>query len=406
MNPGAVTDETESASTKTLSDARRRIGADAIHAWVAIATDDLVASWRPGPGPLSGLALGVKDIIDLAGMPTRCGSAITSSAPAERSASIVQHLVGLGAVPVGKTVTTEFAYFSPGPTENPKAKGRTPGGSSSGSAAAVAAGHVPLALGSQTAGSLTRPAAYCGVAGLVFTHGTVPLDGFSGLASSLDTAGVIAATSSDLDRVYDALFPGRAATALPRRVLVWRGDGLDAVSPEMAAAVETAARAIRQAGIAVEPLEDGQHVARLAADHGTVMAYEAARERLDLYKRREEVSPQLRELLETGAAVADGEYRSARERTAGSAAFFADLLSGDVVVLGPAATGVAPRGLAATGSPVMSRPWQLLGLPQLCVPGCADGAGLPLGLQLIGARGAESLILGLGKTLESSLAAS
>jgi Asp-tRNA(Asn)/Glu-tRNA(Gln) amidotransferase A subunit family amidase len=174
----------------------------------------------------------------------------------------------------------------------------------------------------------------------------------------------------------------------------------------MAAAVEAAATAARQAGVSVEPLDEGHHIARLAADHLTVMAYEAGRERSDLYAEGERLSPQLRELLETGAAITDDEYRSAGERTAESAAFFADLLADDAVVLGPAALGAAPFGLAATGSPVMSRPWQLLGLPQLCVPGYANGEGHPLGIQLVGARGRELLLLSLGQGMERSLAAS
>lgn len=405
MTQGTTAERSGPLSGETLADARRRIGSDEIHAWVSIASDANLASWDPGSGPLSGVSMGVKDIIDLVGMPTRSGSQITPGAPVRRSASLVERLVELGAVPVGKTVTTEFAYFLPGPTENPRAKGHTPGGSSSGSAAAVAAGHVQLALGSQTAGSLIRPAAYCGVAGLVLTHGAVSLDGFSGLAPSLDSAGLIAAATGGIRQVHEALFPGARPPELPRRAFLWRGGELDDVSVEMASAVESAATALRRDGVSVEPLVDGGRVARLAADHVTVMAYEAARERSDLYAERMRLSPQLRELLERGAAITLVDYRLARERTEESAAFFATLLADDSVVLGPAAVGAAPRGLASTGSPVMSRPWQLLGLPQLCVPGHYDGAGLPLGVQLIASRSGESLLLSLGEILEGSDAA-
>jgi len=391
------------ASERALSDARARIAQDEHHAWVALAADELLSLWEPQPGPLAGLAFGVKDIIDLAGMPTRCGSEVTSAAPATRSASLVRRLMELGAVPAGKTVTTEFAYFRPGPTRNPRAPGHTPGGSSSGSAAAVAAGHVPFALGSQTAGSLTRPAAYCGVAGLVLSHGAVALDGFSALAPSLDSAGVLASSAAMLDRVHAALFPDRQASAVPTAVLLWSGEELDAVSPEMSAAVERAGRVLQDAGLRVQPLEAEPLVAELAVDHAVVMAAEAARARPELLAIRERLSPALRELLEAGAAVPDRAYREALDRTRASRERFAALLDG-AVVLGPAAPGAAPAGLTATGSPVMSRPWQLLGLPQLSVPGAADAAGLPLGVQLVAAHGEETTLLALGRILEESLA--
>ena len=139
--------------------------------------------------PLRGVPVGVKDIIDVAGLPTRCGSSVTSPDPAELSAACVERLEDCGAVVVGKTVTTEFAYFKPGPTKNPWNTGHTPGGSSSGSAAAVASGMVPLARGTQTAASLIRPAAYCGIAGLVMGRGTADLTGITGLSPSLDNPG-------------------------------------------------------------------------------------------------------------------------------------------------------------------------------------------------------------------------
>jgi len=391
------------ASETVLSDARRSIGADEIHAWVELLTEAQAAALAPGAGPLAGVAFGVKDIIDLAGLPTRCGSELTPTTPAVRSASLVNRLLELGAVPVGKTVTTEFAYFRPGPTENPRAPGHTPGGSSSGSAAAVAAGHVPLALGSQTAGSLIRPAAYCGAAGLVLTHGAVALDGFSGLASSLDAAGLLAGTVAELVQVHAALAAPESPTPV-RTALLWGGDELDAIAPAMRAAVLEAAAALRAAGVEVVPLEDDGRVAALAEDHLVVMAYEAARERADLCAVRDRLSPPLRALLETGMAVSEEAYQEAVHRAREARACFAAMLA-EAVVLGPAAPGAAPSGLGATGSPIMSRPWQLLGVPQLCVPGLLDEEGLPLGVQLVGRPGGEAALLSLGCELERRLAA-
>ncbi|RZI94313.1 MAG: amidase, partial [Microbacterium sp.] len=261
------------AARVALGTARGRIGDDAPSAWVALAPDELVGHWPLGAGELSGLTFGVKDIVDLAGMPTRCGSPLTSSAPVPATAPFVDGLIRAGALPVGKTVTTEFAYFRPGPTRNPRAAGHTPGGSSSGSAAAVAAGHVDFAIGSQTAGSLVRPASYCGVAGMVLTQGAFSTAGFSGLAASLDAPGLLAPRIADLFRIHAAL--GSDASALPvATVHVWTGADVDAPSVEMTAAVARAADVFRGAGLDVRVLDDAGRVAQAARDHLTIMAFE------------------------------------------------------------------------------------------------------------------------------------
>ncbi|MBO9578575.1 MAG: amidase [Microbacteriaceae bacterium] len=392
------------AAAIALAAARARIGADEFQAWVAVATDEQASACRPGAGPLAGLAFGVKDIIDLAGMPTRCGSLVSSDAPAVRSASFVDRIIDLGAVPVGKTATTEFAYFAPGPTRNPRAPGRTPGGSSSGSAAAVAAGHVPFALGSQTAGSTIRPAAFCGVSGLVLTRGAVPLDGFSGLASSLDAAGVLAPSATGLERIADAILPVAVETPPTSRVLVWHGDDVGGTSADMRIAVTHSAAVLAESGVTVERLDtDRLMVEGLVADHVTVMQYEVARERRDLMAWRDRLSPQLRELLERGAATPASDYEAALRRTRIRMAVFDEILGRDTLVLGPAAPGAAPVGLGATGSPVMSRAWQLLGVPQLAIAGNRDSAGLPLGVQLVARRGEERALLAAGSRLEAAL---
>ena len=172
-----------------------------VRAWVHVDPD----AHATASGPLAGIPLGVKDLIDVAGMPTRCGSTLRDSRPVERDADCVALARRLGAVPIGKTVTTEFGYFAPGPTRNPHALDHTPGGSSSGSAAAVAAGMVPLAFGTQTAGSLTRPASFCGVAGLVTTRGRFSTTGITGLSPSLDSLGLLARTVDDLHYAWAAM---------------------------------------------------------------------------------------------------------------------------------------------------------------------------------------------------------
>jgi Asp-tRNA(Asn)/Glu-tRNA(Gln) amidotransferase A subunit family amidase len=346
------------------------------------------------PGPLGGVPLGVKDIIDVAGFPTRCGTRLRAdAAPAEVDAPIVTAWRQAGAVPVGKTVTTEFAYFSPGPTGNPAAPGHTPGGSSSGSAAAVAAGHVPLALGTQTAGSVTRPASFCGVASLVLSHGRFPMTGVSGLSPSLDSHGCFAAGVTDLALAWSALTgePDPALTAdRPPRLLVWTPGSL--VEPELAAVQGR----LVTAGAEVDGFPHELAAAATSAQQ-VVMAYEAARERTEDLSL---LSEQLATLLRTGAGIAADDYEAARWTVAEVGARVAELLESYDAVLGPATPGPAPEGLASTGDPVLSRPWQVLGLPVVTVPGPRTAAGLPFGLQLVGRVREETALLTTGCWVE------
>lgn len=393
-----------------LARTRERIEATEpeLRAWVELDA----APTASGEGPLGGAPLGVKDIIDVAGLPTRCGAAVRADAgPAGRDAAIVTAWRAAGAVPVGKTVTTEFAFFAPGPTANPAAPGHTPGGSSSGSAAAVASGQVPLALGSQTAGSVTRPAAYCGVASLVMSHGRFPVTGVTGLSPSLDSHGVLAASASDLALAWAALTgspdAGLVPRAAPPRILLWWADPLAVVEEPMRAALAAAVERLRAAGATVDPFPDERLVAELTAAHPVVMGFEAAHERAAELARADELSPPLATLLRTGAATSQADYRAACEVIdAGERAVAAHLASYDVV-LGPAAPGPAPRGLDATGDPVLSRAWQALGLPTVALPGLVDAHGLPLGVQLVGHRRGETELLGhavwIGRHLAGAL---
>ncbi|MGW4832947.1 amidase [Amycolatopsis japonica] len=357
-------------------------------------TDAELRAWvdRTDLLPGAGVPLGVKDIIDLAGVPTRCGSTLRAKAvPATADAAIVTAWRAAGMAPLGKTVTTEFAFFAPGPTRNPAALGHTPGGSSSGSAAAVASGQVPLALGSQTAGSVTRPASYCGVASLVMSHGRYPVTGVTGLSPSLDSHGVFAATAVDLAFAWSALTGDPAREPRPPRILVWSADALDVVEAPMRHALTQAAKRLQDAGATVEPFREEQLMVELTAAHPVVMAYEAARERAAELAVAERLSAPLAQLLRAGAATSVDEYETARATIADGAVRLADAFD---VVLGPAAPGAAPPGLQATGNPVLSRGWQALGLPVVTIPGFTDPAGLPLGLQLVGRHGGDDELLG------------
>lgn len=369
-------------------------------------TEDVLAAWvTRGPRPqlsapagqLCGIPLGVKDIIDVAGYPTQCGSALrVGSDPASADATIVRKWRAAGALPAGKTVTTEFAFFSPGPTRNPAAPAHTPGGSSSGSAAAVASGQVPLALGSQTAGSVTRPASYCGVAAMVLTRGLLPTDGITGLAHSLDSHGYYAAEVRDLACAWSALrsVPDPLnVPAGPPRVAFWSAEPLGVVEPAMSEALASLRAGLIADGAVVTDFGAEHAIAAATAAHRVVMAYEAARERTAELARADELSRPLADLLRTGARTSEREYRQARRVVDETRHEVLNLLGSCDAIVGPAAPGPAPEGLDATGDPVLSRAWQALGLPVITVPGLRDRHGLPLGVQVVGAPNAEAALL-------------
>jgi len=368
-----------------------------IRAWTYVDQAGALSAARelddlPGEAlPLRGVPIGVKDIIDVRGMPTECGSPLRRGRIAAADAWLVDRLRRAGAIPLGKTVTTEFAYFAPGPTRNPHNLAHTPGGSSSGSAAAVAAGVVPLALGSQTAGSLTRPAAFCGVAGLVAPVGSLPTTGIAGLSRSLDAPGFLAATLADLRLVYAVvsgavgmLGASGALAPVRLRLRVWTAVELDEIEAPMLAALGDVVDAIRHDGAEAGELAWATRTPILAEAHATVMAYEAARSLAVEAERPDQLSEPLNALLERGRGTREEEYRAALATAASARTDALALLADADAIIGPAALGAAPRGLAATGTPVLSRPWQLLGLPTVTVPGRTDAEGLPLGIQLIG----------------------
>ncbi|MCZ4519158.1 amidase [Rhodococcus ruber] len=369
-------------------------------------TENDVAAWvvhappaeSDGPvGPLGGIPLGVKDIIDVEGMPTKCGTDLYATRGPETSdAAIVGAWRSAGAVPAGKTVSTEFAFFAPGPTRNPAAPSRTPGGSSSGSAAAVASGQVPLALGSQTAGSVTRPASYCGVASMVMTRGLHSTDGVTGLSASLDSHGLYAARVRDLACAWSAFAAKKVVLGCLShrpRVLLWDATELGVVEPPMSHAVDELGRAIRADGAQLAKPSSTDAVFDATIAHAVVMAYEAALERSALFADIDRLSEPLAALLRRGAATTTADYYAAGTVIAESRERIIRLFDNADVIVGPAAPGVAPAGLTATGDPVLSRAWQAWGLPVVTVPGLTDSVGLPLGIQVIGPPNSESQLL-------------
>lgn len=384
---------------KVLGDASARRWADALDG-------DLD---RRDIGLLAGIPVAVKDLMDTADMPTGYGSAIYAGHQPTRDAACVTRLREAGATILGKTVTTEFAYFAPGETTNPWDASRTPGGSSSGSAAAVASGMVPLALGSQTAGSLIRPASYCGVFALKPTHGVFELRGVKGLSPSLDTLGWLARTADDLELMRCALL-GDAYAPLDRlpartcRIGFLRTHEWPQAQPDGQAAFDEAVQRLQTSGMQLigKRLPDEQ--ATLADDQKQVMAYEAVRElAFELEHHAAALSRPLRELLEKGQAVTEAEYRAAQSRAATGRRVARELMADVDALLVPAAPGEAPRGLDATGDPVFSRVWTLLGLPCVNVPGLRGPHGMPIGVQLVGRKHQERALLALAASVHTVL---
>ncbi len=348
--------------------------------------------------PLRGLVLGVKDIFDTAEQPTEYGSPIYAGHQPRADAAAVAMLRAAGATVLGKTVTTEFAVFHPGPTGNPHRVTHTPGGSSSGSAAAVACGMVDVALGTQTAGSVIRPASFCGVLGFKPTFGTVATAGIKAIAPSLDTVGWFARDVALLDALRVVLTGRRPASLVrdaPPRLALVRTARWDDASDDGRAAVEEAARlASAREGASVVDTVLPEPFDALAADQPVVMGYELARSfAWEWQNRRDELSPSLQDLVARGLAIDPDVYDDVRARAALARATTDDLFGDADALLTLAAVGEAPAGLASTGDPQFARLWTLLGLPAVSVPGLTGASGLPVGVQLVGRYGHDCELL-------------
>ncbi len=337
--------------------------------------------------PLAGLPVAVKDIFDTADMPTERGSRAFRGRRPARDAAAVARLRAAGAIVVGKTVTTELAFYSPGKTRNPHDPTRTPGGSSSGSAAAVAAGMVPAALGSQTAGSIIRPASFCGVVGMKPTYGVVSMEDVSPFAPSLDTFGLLVRDVEALPLLLHAAgmpFARPALRGAPRLALC-RTEQWPLAEPSTQALVEGAAQALARAGATVEEADLGPEHEGLADAQRTIMAAEAARTLGQLRERHgADLSQVLLDFLAEGDRVTRDREEAARARAARARAALPALFERFDALLTPSAVGEAPPGLASTGDPAFSRIWTLLGVPCVSLPAARGPAGLPVGLQLVG----------------------
>jgi Asp-tRNA(Asn)/Glu-tRNA(Gln) amidotransferase A subunit family amidase len=374
-------------------------------------------------GPLHGLPVGLKDIIDTADMPTENGCALHKGRAPREDAAVAKRLKAAGAVILGKTVTTECAYFSPGKTRNPWNPEHTPGGSSSGSAAAVAAGMVPLALGSQTNGSVIRPAAFCGVYGLKPTHGLIPRTGILQLSRTLDHVGVFARTLQDVALLAEELTgydEGDPDTQLRARVPFREVLAQDPPIEPMIAFVKTphwercteetkeAFAELQEAlGDRMEEVELFPSAAEAWAWHQAIMDADMAHNlQREWTHGREQLSPQLRTLIARGVEVKAVDYLRARGSIAGVVDSFEDLFMERYdAIITPAALGTAPKGLEATGDPALCTLWTLCGMPALTLPIMRGANGLPLGVQLVGRRNYDARLLRTARWLEARIAA-
>ena len=361
----------------------------------------------PRQGPLAGIAVGIKDVLDTANLPTGMGSPIYDGWRPRADAPAVARLRALGAVPLGKTATTAFAFLDPAPTRNPRAPGHTPGGSSAGSAAAVAAGMLPLALGTQTGGSVIRPAAYCGVVGMKPSFGLLPTIGMKCFSWTLDTLGLFTAGVADAAQAL-ALMTGRPeldgieAPSAPRIGIVVPAF-CDAPEPEAMAALRQAARAAEKAGAVVHDLDLPGLFAEAFAAHGAIQDFEGAQAlRWEYDTHRDALAPMLRAHLDAAQAVTptayDAAMRVAREARGGLPSLFA----GIDVILTLSAPGPAPAGYASTGDSRFNRLWTLLGVPCVTVP--VPGDKLPLGVQVIAAVGQDGTALRAARFIETAMA--
>jgi aspartyl-tRNA(Asn)/glutamyl-tRNA(Gln) amidotransferase subunit A len=374
-------------------------------------------------GLLHGIPIGIKDIFYTAGMRTTAGHGPMAEFVPDYDSAVVERLKAAGAIILGKTTTTEFALLAPTPTRNPWNLEHTPGGSSSGSGAAVAARMCPAAMGTQTGGSTLRPSAYCGVAGLKPTYGRISAYGMIPLAPSTDHPGIIARAVSDLalmlqtlaghdsrdhtsafQPVHDYVKALEAPVRAPRIALMGE-DFRDKASEEVRATVKGAAERFKAASAYVEEIEAPPSFAEAQASFWRLLAIEGASgHREALEKRPETFSPKTREFLERGLTMPAVDYVRAKEVQRRMRDESAGIFERFDVILVPTAPTAAPAGLESTGDPIFNNPWSMTGNPAVSLPSGLNESGLPLAIQLVGSSFAEGRLLAISQWCESLLA--
>jgi Asp-tRNA(Asn)/Glu-tRNA(Gln) amidotransferase A subunit family amidase len=389
-----------SQSLEAIGAHDKRIGAFVCHAENARAAS---------AGPLRGIAVGIKDIIDTSDFPTEMGSPIYRGWQPRADAAVVQMLKRAGATIVGKTATTAFASLDPTATLNPRNGDHTPGGSSSGSAAAVAAGMIPLALGTQTGGSVIRPASFCGVAAIKPSFPLLPTVGVKCYSWTLDTVGLFAATVRDLAHGLSAmtnrpeLLPG-AAIETPRIGVVTQ-DFAGAPDATGEQALRTATKAAEGAGASVRALALPEILAEAWRIHPTIQEFEAHQALAWEYRTHHDAMPPLlRGKLDETVGLQPAAYDEARGIARRARGALAEIFDGVDVLLTFSAPGAAPKGLASTGDPRFNRLWTLMGVPCVNIPATIAEGGLPVGVQVIARFGDDAGALAAARFVEEALA--
>jgi len=370
------------------------------------ATDGSIQAWvqvspqRPtGSGQLSEIPFGVKDIIETRGLATEYGSPIYKGRIGTADAAIVRELRRRGGVLLGKTQSTAFAYRTPAPTRNPRDLAHTPGGSSSGSAAAVAASMVPVALGTQTGGSVLRPASFCGVTGFKTSYGLLSMDGVFPFAKSLDTLGFFTHTAADMLAFWESM---DRSTGRTEDFALAAPDPMPDVEPAMTAAFQKTVERLRGTGVAIRTIDIAGMLARLNDAQRTIMFYEGARFHEQRFKEYGDRLADMANLVREGLQIPVARYDEARRYVAECKIKVAELYKSTPVILVPAATGPAPLGLTSTGDSRMNTAWTALGTPAITVP-MPVANGLPLGLQLTADHGQDARVIRTAMRLEQLL---
>ena len=389
-------------------------GDSKLHAWAWVDADFALrqaaaCDKASAAGPARGLPVGVKDVFDTADLPTQYGSPIYAGHRPRWDAASVASARAAGAVLLGKTVTTEFATMSPGATVNPHNPAHTPGGSSSGSAAAVAARMVPFAYATQTVGSTIRPAAYCGIVGYKPSFGTIARAGLKLTSESLDTVGTLARTVSDaallacVSAARQELLESKPVGKPKLRLC--RSPNWKAMAPEAARAFEATAARLSAAGAQVVERELPKEFDALDEHRGRILAYEIARCMAhEVAHHYDALSAILRSVIDTGRAMPYADYERAMQYAEACRRSFAREMEGFDAIVTPSATGEAPRGLESTGDTSMNRLWTVLHGPCVTVPAGVGPSGLPLGIQFVGRSGSDAQILSVAQWAEGVLA--
>ncbi|WP_434130657.1 amidase [Methylocaldum sp. GT1BB] len=382
------------------------------HRWTRLyrEADDLLRRY-PKPEnrpPLFGAPIGIKDIFHIDGFETRAGSRLPPEELSGAEASTVTRLKDAGALIIGKTVTAEFAYIAPGPTRNPCNPEHTPGGSSSGSAAAVAAGLCLLALGTQTIGSINRPAAFCGVCGFKPSYGRVPVDGVIPLAPSVDHVGWFASDVDGIELAAQALVPDWKSSLTHGRPRFGIPDGpyLDHVTPDARLGFQETCETLRANGYVLIEVSAFPDFEELYRSHHLLVAAEAAQVHENWYRKYKPLyRPETAELIERGLKASASDLEIARAVRLRQGAHLAALMQqhGIDAWISPSATGPAPHGLNSTGDSVMQLPWTQAGVPLLSIP-TGVIRGLPVGIQIAGSWGNDETLVRWAQGIESLFA--